>query len=290
MRWQLLGYAFLLVGGESAADCSPPAHMLRAIRDAERVSMLRLSATANGRANPLDTSSFLGFRVLESMELEREGGNRVAHALGQARSYGCADERGETEGSLPTAQIGFEFFSGSERVRLVLLEPEQNVEMELRNGLGARVTMSAAGDRAWWEAMRPLLSPDLERFDFYAFMASPDGALPVLDPFDPGPNTQLELPLVPVTRVWPDYPALARSMAVRVHALVGPDGRVHRAEIIEGFVTLNDAARAAVLQWQFNPPLKDGKIVWAWTSVTVPFLWEDRNPPWGIDRPSTESE
>jgi hypothetical protein len=45
-----------------------------------------------------------------------------------------------------------------------------------------------------------------------------------------------------------------------------------------------------VLQWQFNPPLKDGKIVWAWTSVTVPFLWEDRNPPWEIDRPSTESE
>src|SRR4029453_6470787 len=151
MRWSLLVGGVLVVAGESAADCSPPAHMLRAIRSAERVNVLRLSATANGRKDPLDTSTFLGFEVLDSLELQGEGGKRVAHALGQPGSYGCADERAETDGALPRVQIGFEFSSGSERVRLVLFEPDQGVEMELQNGLGARVVLSAAGDASWWE-------------------------------------------------------------------------------------------------------------------------------------------
>ncbi|HET9325885.1 MAG TPA: energy transducer TonB [Candidatus Eisenbacteria bacterium] len=255
--------------------------------------MLRLSATPSGRISPLDTSSFLGFEVLESMELPGEGAKRVAHALGQAESYGCADELGEADAALPDVQIGYEFSSASERVRLVLFAPDQGVEMELANGLGARVVLSAKGDHAWWEAMRPLLRPGLQRSDFYTFMSPPDGAFPGLDPLDRGPDTNLELPLVPVTRVPPEYSATG---VLRVRALVGPDGRVHRAEVSNGFAMFydaaraTDAARAAVLQWQFRPPLKDGKVVWAWTSVTVDFHGPARDLPWEIDAPTWEAE
>lgn len=60
-----------------------------------------------------------------------------------------------------------------------------------------------------------------------------------------------------VTRVAPQYPALARTMSirgsVRVEALVAPNGTVKSVDVKGGHPVLAQAAQNAVRQWKWEP-------------------------------------
>jgi len=94
-------------------------------------------------------------------------------------------------------------------------------------------------------------------------------------PPEPAPNEFVfteKLPM-PVARVTPEYPQIARAAGMEgkvvVRMLVGVDGRVRRAEIETSSALFDEAALAAARKWTFTPAETDGKPVMVW--VRVPF-------------------
>jgi protein TonB len=78
-----------------------------------------------------------------------------------------------------------------------------------------------------------------------------------------------------VVRVPSVYPPSAREAGVQgtvmVQALVGTDGHVHDVRIVHSIPMLDDAAKAAVMQWKFKPARSAGKPVAAWVGVPIKF-------------------
>ena len=78
-----------------------------------------------------------------------------------------------------------------------------------------------------------------------------------------------------VTKVVPDYPAIARQMKlagrVEVSAVIGVDGSVEKAEIVSGNPLLSGAATTALKKWKFTPFTADGKPYRAQTTITFEF-------------------
>ena len=111
---------------------------------------------------------------------------------------------------------------------------------------------------------------------------APGGAVPArglpgegTGPAEPAPREFVyteQLPM-PVARVKPEYPPIARDAAMEgkvvVRMLVGLDGKVRRAEIEQSSAMFDEAALAAARRWTFTPALTDGKPVMVW--VRVPF-------------------
>jgi len=88
-----------------------------------------------------------------------------------------------------------------------------------------------------------------------------------------------ELPVC-VTRVAPDYPALAReadiSGRVVTHVLIGADGRVHEVRVDQqhSVPMLDNAATQAARELVFIPALVNGRPVAVWVAVPFNFrLW-----------------
>jgi len=85
----------------------------------------------------------------------------------------------------------------------------------------------------------------------------------------------LDRPPAALVKVAPAYPDLAREAGVSgtviVGALVCRTGQVHSTRMIQSIAMLDDAARAAVEQWIYEPPLRAGKPVAAWVEVPVKF-------------------
>jgi len=83
-----------------------------------------------------------------------------------------------------------------------------------------------------------------------------------------------ELPEV-IGKVPPEYPADARSNGVEgtvmVEALVGMDGVIQDAVILDGPWALVDAALEAIWQWKFKPAKSDGEPLAVWVSIPVRF-------------------
>ena len=77
------------------------------------------------------------------------------------------------------------------------------------------------------------------------------------------------------TRVSPIYPPGARSRriqgAARFDAVIAKDGTVQDLELIEAPLILYDAARAALLQWIYEPTMLDGRPVEVHTRLDVNF-------------------
>jgi protein TonB len=73
----------------------------------------------------------------------------------------------------------------------------------------------------------------------------------------------------------PSYPSLAKSQriegAVRVDALVDPNGRISSMKVVSGPVLLHQAAMDALHQWKYQPATLDGKPVSMHLTVTVQF-------------------
>jgi len=78
-----------------------------------------------------------------------------------------------------------------------------------------------------------------------------------------------------ITRVAPEYPEMARmgriSGVVRLHAIIGKDGRIKQLEVISGHPMLAQAALDAVRQWRYQPTLINAEPVEVDTTIDVIF-------------------
>ena len=90
----------------------------------------------------------------------------------------------------------------------------------------------------------------------------------------------------PIDRVMPIYPDLAAKAGVEgkvtVEVRVNEEGRVDSIGLVEGDDLFRDAARAAALQWEFEPAIQNEGPVTVW--VVVPFAFELGNSPQPRDR------
>jgi TonB family protein len=94
--------------------------------------------------------------------------------------------------------------------------------------------------------------------------------------------------------VRPVYPAIAQSARVQgvvvIETTIGPDGHVAEARVLRSIPLLDDAALAAVKQWEFTPTLLNGAPVPVIMTVTVNFtLQNDLMPRVCSDEPSMRS-
>ena len=102
-------------------------------------------------------------------------------------------------------------------------------------------------------------------------------AAPLPPPPGPAPGIADRDAPTPLNRPAPVYPqeALRRNAGgtVRIEALVGPDGRVERLDVIQssGNRHLDRAASEAVRRWTFRPATRDGQPVSASVSVPISF-------------------
>lgn len=78
-----------------------------------------------------------------------------------------------------------------------------------------------------------------------------------------------------VRRVAPVYPELAVDAqmegVVILEAIVGRDGRVDEVQVLRSIPLLDNAAKAAVMQWQYSPLLLNGRPERFIVTVTVSF-------------------
>lgn len=83
-----------------------------------------------------------------------------------------------------------------------------------------------------------------------------------------------------VNRVEPVYPHIAAISGiqgqVKLHAIIGRDGRVQSLNVISGHPLLAHAALEAVEQWRYRPYVLNGESVEVETLITVNFKKEMR--------------
>lgn len=93
-------------------------------------------------------------------------------------------------------------------------------------------------------------------------------------------------PPVKVKDVAALYPPIAQSARVQgivtLDVRVEPDGHVSNARVTQGPPLLQRAAFDAVRQWEFTPPMLDGKPVAVLITVTVEFKLISRKTCWTI--------
>jgi len=81
---------------------------------------------------------------------------------------------------------------------------------------------------------------------------------------------QLAEPVYTVKPEWPDLAAQAGVHGtVTVQALVGPDGTVLEARVLNSIPLLNAAAESAVRKWRFRPASAGGVPVASWVNVPL---------------------
>lgn len=80
---------------------------------------------------------------------------------------------------------------------------------------------------------------------------------------------------VKIKNIVPEYPPAARSAriggVVQIQATIGPDGKVRDAEVTKSVPALDDAALAAVKQWEYRPTRVKGVAVPVIVNVAVDF-------------------
>jgi TonB family protein len=92
-----------------------------------------------------------------------------------------------------------------------------------------------------------------------------------------GPDASVVIDQGPIAirKVPPSYPDAARSAGVqgllRVQALIGTQGRVEDTRMVQSIPLLDEAAMAAVRQWEFKPAMAKGRPVPVWVTVPVRF-------------------
>ena len=90
----------------------------------------------------------------------------------------------------------------------------------------------------------------------------------------PAPTSQLR-PAELISRKAPEYPAIAMqthaSGEVRVHAVIGADGKIKSVQAVSGPAVLQHAATDAVRQWVYKPTILNGVAVESETDVVLTF-------------------
>jgi TonB family protein len=89
------------------------------------------------------------------------------------------------------------------------------------------------------------------------------------------PDRSVDVPPSPLHMERPIYPEFAREAqirgVVRVHVLVGVDGRVKNAKLVQGVTGLNDTVLHAARQWTFTPARHENRPVASWTQLAFEF-------------------
>ena len=87
--------------------------------------------------------------------------------------------------------------------------------------------------------------------------------------------TQAEAMSAAVTKVQPEFPALARQLkisgAVELDVLIGENGAVESVTPISGNPVLTRPAVDAMKKWKFKPFQQDGSAVKAQTALKITF-------------------
>jgi protein TonB len=80
---------------------------------------------------------------------------------------------------------------------------------------------------------------------------------------------------VATKKVTPEYPEIALKANITgkvfVYALVNKEGKVERVGDIKGPEVFHEAARAAALQWEFEPAIQNDRPVKVWVSLPFTF-------------------
>jgi protein TonB len=108
------------------------------------------------------------------------------------------------------------------------------------------------------------------------------GGLPDVPPPPPPPAPRAPVrtggalqPPALITRVPPVYPPIAVSAKIEgvviLEATVGRDGRVEEVRVLRSVPLLDNAAKDAVLQWEYAPLLLNGKAERFILTVTLSF-------------------
>jgi len=78
-----------------------------------------------------------------------------------------------------------------------------------------------------------------------------------------------------IKHVSPVYPAEAKTAQLQgvviLEARIEPDGRVINARVLRSIPLLDEAALAAVKQWEFTPTLLNGSPIPVLMTVTIQF-------------------
>jgi TonB family protein len=84
-----------------------------------------------------------------------------------------------------------------------------------------------------------------------------------------------------ISQKMPAYPPEARQAhlqgKVLIHAVIGKDGLVRQADVIQGVCILTEAALTAVKEWRYAPTLlEDGDLAEVDTTITVTFTLDEQ--------------
>jgi len=115
------------------------------------------------------------------------------------------------------------------------------------------------------------------RLDCKALGLGPDSLKPPLPhpingPLRVGGNVQAARAIKKVAPVYPEEARAARiSGVVRLHVIIGKDGKIEQLEVISGHPLLQQAALDAVRQWQYQQTLLNGEPVKVDTTIDVIF-------------------
>jgi TonB family protein len=277
-----------------AASCPPPPQMLKVLRAAHTVRLVRLGSRMERNPDPLyREASFVGFRALETWVISAADAKKLAKAFGRTEDYDCAMEiRQVAQPRMNGSQLGLRFDSEAGTVRLVLLEPEDVILLHSSSGSYTEVALSQEGEKQWSEALAVMLSTSGEpTAQFYRRMGSPaDSAAATdnmavatraaeLDQMDLSHAVDLEQlglpPLEGLSKLGPIYPQAAREAGVDgvviLAVLVDSRGWVRDIQVRKSIPMLDQAAIDAVRQWRFEPFVWNGKPAATWTRVPVKF-------------------
>jgi protein TonB len=90
-----------------------------------------------------------------------------------------------------------------------------------------------------------------------------------------GPSPALNRPPIKIKHVAPTYPpeAIASGISgvVVIEARIDTDGRIREARVLRSVAGLDEAALAAVRQWEYETPLVNGVPAPVVTTLTIAF-------------------
>jgi periplasmic protein TonB len=107
----------------------------------------------------------------------------------------------------------------------------------------------------------------------------PPPPIPPDDPMEANGNGDAITRPVLIRKIEPAYPPIARRAGIRgdvvIEAVIGPDGRVSRATVVESVhPLLDEAAKEAVLQSEYEPGRRRGVVDSFPLRITVSFRLE----------------
>jgi protein TonB len=157
------------------------------------------------------------------------------------------------------------WFKSYDRTRELAVAAKAAGDKAAADAVAGKAKADAVADKAKADASAARAKVDSEAASAKARI----GAVPVIR------DASQIAPLVKIKDVTPVYPPLAQSGRVSgpvtIEATIGPDGKVADAKVVGSIPLLDQAALDAVRQWEYSPPLRNGKPVSIVMTVTVNF-------------------